>query len=150
MPSFASSVAKSLPKLATSASRFSAWPPWRALLQPAGLVAEGSPLLGLADVQAAHVLDVRSGGEGLLARAGQDDHPRTGVVGEFPQPVAQLGQRREIEGVQRVLTVDRDDGDAGIERYRDAHAATLSRRKSTISLVGAPGVKTAATPCPLS
>ena len=42
------------------------------LEQASGLVPERAPLLRLVDVEAAHVLDVRSGDECLLARAGHD------------------------------------------------------------------------------
>src|SRR5581483_12468555 len=80
--------------------------------------------------------------------AGQDDDPRRGVRRELPQPVAERLQRLVVQRVQRVGPVDRDDGDAVVPVLdADAQTATFERRNSTISLVGAPGVKTAATPC---
>ena len=36
---------------------------------------------------------------------------RTVVVGELEQPVAQLGERRDVERVQRFRPGDREDGD---------------------------------------
>jgi len=57
-------------------------------------VAERSPLLRLADVEPTHVLDVRAGREGLFARAGQNDHACFLVLGELPETVAELAERR--------------------------------------------------------
>ena len=47
----------------------------------------------------------------LLARAGEDDDARRVVLGELAQAVAELGQRLDVERVERFLPVDRDDGD---------------------------------------
>src|SRR4029077_12811856 len=68
------------------------------------------------------------------------------VVGELAQPVAQLGERLDVERVERLLPVDRDDGDRVLAVDGDAHAGTAPRMKSTISPVGAPGPNTPATP----
>ena len=40
-----------------------------------------------------------------------DDDARGVVLGELAQPVAELGQRLDVERVERLLPVDRDDGD---------------------------------------
>ena len=58
------------------------------------------------------------GDEGLLARAREHDDARGVVVGELAQTVAQLGQRLDVERVERVLPVDRDDGDRAVARRR--------------------------------
>ena len=47
------------------------------------------------------------------------------VVGELAQPVAELGQRLDVERVERVLPVDRDDGD----RVAGASTRTLTRER---------------------
>src|SRR5262249_23607327 len=118
------------------------------LEQPRRLVPERAPRLRFVDTELAHVPDVRTSGERLLAGARQDDDPRIGIVGELVESVPQLSQRRKIERVERILSVDGDEDDAEGRLLRtNAQAATLSRRKSTISDVGAPGVKTSATPC---
>ena len=54
---------------------------------------------------------------------------------ELAQAVAQLGQRLDVERVERVLAVDRDDGDRAVAGDVDAHAGTAPLRKSTISVV---------------
>src|SRR6185437_11011135 len=110
------------------------------------LVAEGTPLLRLARSEAAHVLDVGPGDEGAVAGAGEDDGVRRLVLGELVQTIAELRQRLDVERVQRLLPVDRDDGDRVVTVDEDGHAATAPFRKSTISVVGAPGPKTPATP----
>ena len=110
-------------------------------------MAERPPRLRLRGVEAAHVLDVRPSDEGALARAREDDDARRVVLGELAQPVAELGQRLDVERVERVLPVDRDDGDRVVAPLdEDAQAGTAPRMKSTISVVGAPGPKTPATP----
>ena len=45
------------------------------------------------------------------------------VVRAAREAVAQLGERRDVERVQRVLAVDRDDGDAVVALRRGRHAA---------------------------
>ena len=68
-------------------------------------------------------------------------------VASSPEPVAQLRERLAVQRVQRVGPVDGDDGDAVVALLDlNRYAATFDRRNSTISPVGAPGVKTAATP----
>ena len=67
---------------------------------------------------------------------------------ELAQPVAELGQRPDVERVECLLPVDRDDGDRVAAVDLDAHAVTAPFRKSTISVVGAPGPKTPATSPP--
>ncbi len=59
------------------------------LEQPARLVAERAPLLRLVDVQPAHVLDVRSGDEGSVARAREDDDSRVDTARKLGQPIPQ-------------------------------------------------------------
>ncbi len=116
------------------------------LEQPAAFVPQRAPAPGLLDREAAHVLDVRSGHEGLVAGAGQHDHARFLVLGELAQAVTQLLQRRPVEGVHRLRPVDGDGGDPAVALDPNAQAGTLPFKKSTISAVGAPGVKTPATP----
>src|SRR6266516_469960 len=53
------------------------------LEQPPGLVPERAPLPRLADAEAALVLDVRTGGEGLLPRAGENNHALLPIAGEL-------------------------------------------------------------------
>src|SRR6266511_800377 len=119
--------------------------------QLSDVLAELAPLLRPLDAEPAHVLDVRTRGESPVAGPGQDDHPHAAVLAKLEQAVAQLGQRRDVERVQRFLPVDGEDRDAvlacDVNRYA---TGTFCLRKSTISLVGAPGVKTSATPCSLS
>src|SRR6266516_649986 len=117
------------------------------LEQAPALVTESTPLLGLLDREAAHVLDVCSRDERLLARAGEDDDPRFGVARQFEQPAAQLLEGRPVERVHRLRPVDRDDRDPVLALDPNAQAGTFPFRNSTMSEVGAPGVKTAATPC---
>ena len=71
----------------------------------------------------------------------------SGVGRELAQPVAQLGERLDVERVERVLPVDGDDGHRAVACDLDAQAGTAPLRKSTISVVVAPGPNTAATPC---
>src|SRR5204862_7789415 len=92
------------------------------------------------------VLDVGAGDEGLLPRPREDHHARARLGRHLLQSVAQLVQRRQIERVQRLLPVNRDDGDAVFTCDVD-QTGILPFRKSTISDVGAPGVNTSATPC---
>src|SRR5262249_42174991 len=92
-----------------------------------------------------HVLDVGAGDERLLPGSGQHDDPGRVVVRELCEAVAKLRERRDVECVERILPVDRDDGDAVVDGDVD-HAGTAPRRKSTMSLVGAPGPNTWATP----
>src|SRR5581483_1122649 len=118
------------------------------LEQAAAFVTERAPRVSLEDGHLCHLLDVRPGGERLLARAGENDDPRRSVGRELAQPVAERLERLVVQRVERVGPVDRDDGDAVDPLLdADAQAGTFERRNSTISLVGAPGVKTAATPC---
>src|SRR5204863_7982468 len=98
-------------------------------------VAERSPLLGLIDAEAAHVLDVRTGDECLLPRAREDHDSRANVFGELGEAVAQLGQRRHVERVHRLLAIDRDDCEGVFPRDAD-QAGTFPLRKSTTSVVG--------------
>src|SRR6266540_373387 len=105
--------------------------------------------LAAVDVERAHVLDVGARDEGAVARAGEDEHADVAVVAQLPQPVAQLRQRGDVERVHRVGAVD-DDGRDGFFALDADHAGTRARRNSTISIVGAPGVNTSATPFPLS
>src|SRR5439155_11828916 len=100
----------------------------------------------LLDVEGAHVLDVCAGNERLLPRACEHDDAHICVVRQLAQAVAQLREGRNVERVERVLPVDRHDGDSAVARGRDGQTATSPFRKSTISLVGAPGVKIPATP----
>ena len=78
------------------------------------------------------------------------DFLRGAVPGEVLQPVAQFLERRPVERVHRLRPVDRDGRNRAVALDDDAQAGTFSRKNSTISDVGAPGVKTAATPCPFS
>src|SRR5262249_28157403 len=97
-------------------------------------------------VESAHVLDVGPGNECAIAGAREYDDVGRVVLGELTQPVAELGQRLDVERVERLRPVDRDDGDRVVAIDEDAHAGTAPRMKSTISVVGAPGPKTPATP----
>src|SRR6185436_13789847 len=85
------------------------------------------------------------GRERAVAGACEDDHMGVRITREPAQPVAELGERLAVQRVQRVGPVDRDDAVVAL-LGRDRYAGTLARRNSTISPVGAPGVKTAATP----
>src|SRR4029453_5289119 len=101
----------------------------------------------LLGAEAAHVLDVGARDEGPVARAGQDDDADRRVAGDFGEPVAQLLERGPVDCVHRVRAVDDDGGDRAFAVDPNSYAGTFPRRNSTISLVGAPGVNTAATPC---
>src|SRR5829696_1463880 len=116
------------------------------LEQPRRLVTELTPGLRLVDVQPAHVLDVRAGDEGAIPGAGEDDHACVGVLRELAEAVAERLERLDVERVERVLAVDGDDRDAAFLPDDDQLTGTLARRNSTISPIGAPGVKTSATP----
>src|SRR6185437_4743489 len=97
--------------------------------------------------------DVGAGDERALAFAREDDDADARVVAEIGERRQELLEQRGVERVQDVGAVDRDRGDALVDRDAKAgaaHPATFSRRKSTISAVGAPGVKTSATPRPFS
>ena len=113
-------------------------------------MAEPAPLARLEHAEAAHVLDVGARDERPLAGTRQNDDPGRIVVRQVPEPGVELRQRLEVERVQRIRAVDREDGDAvqslERERYAASGSASRSRRNVTISLVGAPGVKTSATP----
>ena len=82
----------------------------------------------------------------LSPAPGEHDDVRRVVLGELAQPVAELGQRLDVERVERLLPVDRDDGDRVAAVDEHAQAGTAPRMKSTISVVGAPGPNTPATP----
>src|SRR5262249_24587964 len=116
------------------------------LQQPSRFVSERAPGLCLPDVEAAHVLDVGAGGERLIARAGEDDRAHVVVAGDVLQTVAQLRQRLDVERVERLLPVDGEDCDRRIAADADQLTGTFPLRKSTISLVAAPGPTTSATP----
>ncbi len=61
--------------------------------------------------RASHLGDVRPGGEGALARAGQHD-AADGVIGvKLLQPVGQLGDERPVERIELVGAVDGGGGD---------------------------------------
>ena len=69
------------------------------------------------------------------------------VVTELGQAVAELGERRDVERVHRLGTIECEDGDRVLAIEADGYeTGTFSLRKSTISPVGAPGVKISATP----
>src|SRR5262245_20078547 len=116
------------------------------------LVAERAPVLGLLDREAAHVLDVRAGRERLVARTGEDDHAHGVVPSQIGQALAQLAERVDVERVHGLGPVDGDDRDrVALALHPNGYeTGTFAWRNSTISEVGAPGVKISATPCPLS
>ena len=116
------------------------------LEQPSGLVTERPPLLRLAHVEPAHVLDVGTRDECLLAGARQDDRAGVIVAGELAEPFTKLRERGDVERVQRLLPVDGDDGDRALAVDPNQETGTFPLRKSTISLVAAPGPNTSATP----
>src|SRR5262249_26209744 len=116
------------------------------LEQARRLVAESAPLLRLLRAEATHVVEGRAGDDRAVARTGEDEHARRVVLGELEQPVAKLRQRLDVERVERLLPVDGDDGDRVAAVDEDAHAGTAPWMKSTISVVGAPGPNTPATP----
>ena len=101
------------------------------LEQPARLVPECAPRLGCLDVEVTHVLDVGSGDERLLTRAGEDHDAHRLVSGELAQPAAQVGERADVERVHRFLAIDRDEGDRLFELDSN-QTGTLPLRKSTI------------------
>src|SRR5262249_44632634 len=119
------------------------------LEQPARLVAERAPALRLLGLEAAHVLDVGARDEGPVAGAREHDDACAVVAGELLQLVAQRRERLDVERVECLGARDRDGRDP-VRDLRQDHAATRSRRKSPISVVGAPGVKISATPSPFS
>src|SRR6266536_1046442 len=116
------------------------------LEQPRGLVGESAPRLRLVDAEPAHVLDVRAGDERLLACAREDDDACPLVVGEIAEAIPQRRQRLEVERVQRVLPIDGDHRDRVLPLDVDHVTGILPLTKSTMPEVGAPGVKTSATP----
>src|SRR5262249_48236260 len=118
--------------------------------EAAALVAEFPPRPRLRDRHRLHLLDVRACGEGTIARAGEHNRSSFLVLCQLSQAVAQLAEQFPVERVQRLRAVQRDDRDVVFALDRDAQTATFSRRKSTIALVGAPGVNTSATPCSFS
>ena len=110
-------------------------------------VAELAPGRRLLDREAAHVLDVGAGDERLLARAGQHDHADLGVASELAasrsRSSSSVGRSSAfIASGRSIVTV----AIAPSRSTTDGQTGTFPRRNSTISLVGAPGVKTAATP----
>src|SRR5437660_5495220 len=107
---------------------------------------ECAPRLRLLDAEAAHVLDVGSRDEGPLAGTGEDDNPGRLVVGELAQAVAQGRQCLDVQRVHGFLAVDGDDRERVVAVDADQLTGTFPLRKSTISLVAAPGPKTSATP----
>jgi hypothetical protein len=67
-------------------------------------------------------------------------------VRELSEPVPQRLERLDVERVERVLPIDRDDRDPAFLADGDQLTGTFSRRNSTTSPIGAPGVNTSATP----
>src|SRR5581483_5906427 len=119
--------------------------------QACAVVSERPPGMPFEDAHLGHLLDVRPGRECPLPGTGEDDDARLRVGRELLQPVAQLREQLAVQGVQGVLPVDREHDHAVlVTGRRDRHSqparVTALARKSTISLVGAPGVKTAETP----
>src|SRR4029453_11625861 len=89
---------------------------------------------------------------GLVARAGDEDDASLRIGGEILEVVAQRFGVLHVERVHGIRPVDGHGCDAAVTYDVDAHrvTGTRSRRKSTISETGAPGVKTSATPCRFS
>src|SRR5207244_8061209 len=88
-------------------------------------VPEPTPRLRLVDAEPAHVLDVRAGDEGLLARAGEDDDAGPLVVGEIAETIPQRRQGLDVERVQRVLPIDGHHRDRVLPRDMD-HVTSLA------------------------
>src|SRR6058998_1547694 len=74
------------------------------------------------------------GDERFLAGAGEDHCADVVVRGGVAQSIAQLGQRGDVQRVERVLPVDGDDGDRARAVDADQVTGTFPLRKSTISL----------------
>src|SRR5207253_2984964 len=96
------------------------------------VLTELAPLPSLADLEPAHVLDVGARDERPVAGAGQDDGARALVVPQLQEPIAELGQRRQVERVHRVGTVDGEDRDSVLACELDRYARTFFFRNSTI------------------
>ena len=86
---------------------------------------------GSLGVHGAHRLDVGAGDEGALSGSCQHDRPDLVVVPQVGEPVAQLRERRHVEGIHRVRAIDVDRRDGAVLLDAD-HAGTRARRKSTI------------------
>ena len=111
------------------------------------LVAERAPRLRARPVEAAMYSMSAPATNAFVARAREDDARAASSVAELAQPVAQLGQRLDVERVQRLLPVDRDDA----RRASSRATPTLSRRDGAAHEVDdlarrRAGLKTAATP----
>src|SRR5699024_11800268 len=88
-----------------------------------------------------HLLDVGTGGEGLVA-AGDDDRLDLVIGVERGGRIGDVGEHLQVERVERLRPVDGDRGDAGVDIGEDgfvfAHENTCSswsvvRMVSTVS-----------------
>src|SRR5699024_11735131 len=102
--------------------------------EPVGLVRSG-------EVEVRHLLDVGTGGEGLVA-AGDDDRLDLVIGVERGGRIGDVGEHLQVERVERLRPVDGDRGDAGVDIGEDgcvfAHENTFSswsvvRMVSTVS-----------------
>ena len=75
-------------------------------------------------VVVAQLGDVRTGDEGLVARAGEGDEPDVVALAQVGQHVAELGQHLPAQRVADLGPVDRDDGEpvVDLDRERLHHA----------------------------
>src|SRR5699024_5091511 len=90
--------------------------------EPVGLVRGG-------EVEVRHLLDVGTGGEGLVA-AGDDDRLDLVIGVERGGRIGDVGEHLQVERVERLRPVDGDRGDAGVDIGEDgfvfAHENTFS------------------------
>jgi len=63
--------------------------------------------------------EVRAGAEGAIARAGEDDDARLGFGLAPAQRARQVAEHRRAEWVALLRPVQRDGGDAALDRYED-------------------------------
>ena len=94
-------------------------------------MAELTPAARLEDADPLHVLDVRTGDEGLLAGRREDDDPRRLVGREFLEAGTKILHVREIDRVERVLPIDGDCGDAAVALDVDGQKARPRREAAT-------------------
>ena len=79
--------------------------------------------------RAAHqLLDVRAGAKGALARSSDDERPHVSLLDpllDLGDPRSNLAEHRKAEGVQRLRSVQGEDGDAAAALELDRHVRSL-------------------------
>ncbi len=83
-----------------------------------GLAAEGEGL-AFGGVEGGDLADVGAGGEGLVARAGEEDDTDGGVVHEVVDGEVDLGKEFSAEGVEDLSAVDGQGGEGRLEIEED-------------------------------